>query len=786
MKKTLITIFLFWVSLAFGADTQVHHGESFFPTNTKTVTLTNGVHYSLDAGATISNAFPRLINTRNTGGGDDTNSVNLDRTMVNVQDGDIASSFTLERDNALQTTYASWEIIEYVGPKGGPNEFIVRGAGLFTNGASGPLGGTSAVTFVEDDSDVVVFISGLFSTRGNPTPVDTTLYKSEWDSTNDAANFFRGQNARQTELSFAIVEFVGDNWRIQYDTNILNATDIVTNTIATAVNTGKTFLVVDNLLDDAGAQDEHGTMAYFASSNQIVYERRSTASDQQQTSCWIVENLDTTANGMSVTHYLFNTNDVATGITNTPSRLTNIITSVSSTNNASIMSECSVNHHEVGGIWPIGSVNLRLLSTNEVEIRRVSDEHGDTVRYSVVDWGDSPNTGRPVDVPVQTNFNIIRGENTITSGVTTVSITNGVHYTLAASSTVSNSFIQIVNTHLSGAGPTDGSPGVNSDRWMVYISNPSNLTNSITFEKDNATGESVVTWELFEYIGPPNGPHEIIVRDTGLINTTNGISKGTGTVTTVTDDNDVVVLITGQRSRESSQSPSTGMYTSEWDSGNDYPIFTRISTNGNGDLSYAVVEYTGIDWFVQTATNWLTGSTDSNTVAITGLDTNTAFMHVQFRVSVNEDDEQGSLVWFSATNQVSFERESTALGDMGVTAWLVSNPGLTTRHYHTSLTGTATGGTNDLRVLPVQDIGDSFNTSVMGECAVIAQTGTFAPDGAMNLRLIQRNGIEVRHVDNFDDRRLRYSTVGWPLTVFELPRKVPKAHHLPLTPNTPR
>ena len=74
----------------------------------------------------------------------------------------------------------------------------------------------------------------------------------------------------------------------------------------------------------------------------------------------------------------------------------------------------------------------------------------------------------------------------------------------------------------------------------------------------------------------------------------------TGSAVAPTNDNDVVVFVTGRSNHNGSDDDiQRCLVTSAWDAGNDQPVFNRGESGDNCDISYAVVEWTGSNWTVE-------------------------------------------------------------------------------------------------------------------------------------------------------------------------------------------
>jgi hypothetical protein len=145
-----------------------------------TTTLTAGVDYV--APASSSRAFIRITNTQHTGAGRD--------SLGNTQNADDVSAYIVNPANIMHSvtfarigpptnnTRVYWEIVEFIGEPGSDNEMIVRSQDAVTYGTTSTQVNGAAVSGVDDDSAVVVFITGQASpdaSANNYAEVDCIL-----------------------------------------------------------------------------------------------------------------------------------------------------------------------------------------------------------------------------------------------------------------------------------------------------------------------------------------------------------------------------------------------------------------------------------------------------------------------------------------------------------------------------------------------------------------------------------------------------------------------------------
>ncbi len=277
------------------------------------------------------------------------------------------------------------------------------------------------------------------------------------------------------------------------------------------------------------------------------------------------------------------------------------------------------------------------------------------------------------------DFYIQRGSTNIPNSVSSVTIAAGTDY--IAPSDASKAFIRITNTMHTGAGATTGGGAQNADSVTTYISDPENITSSVTFSRTGTSNSTQIYWEIIEYTGPVGGDNEMVVR--GVQSYTTGAKSLTENiaVTGVTDDNDVVVFLTGQSTPEAATTEyETGLFTTDWDGTAGEVILERNSFgSGAGNaaqVSFAVVEFTGSNWKTQRTehTYNAVGTTETGTISTVN-DVSRAFLHTQHRTDQGTVADYGHLVWLSGASTVSFALNTQASSPTTHTsvAWVIEN-----------------------------------------------------------------------------------------------------------------
>ncbi|MEN9920314.1 MAG: hypothetical protein RL538_207 [Candidatus Parcubacteria bacterium] len=369
-------------------------------------------------------------------------------------------------------------------------------------------------------------------------------------------------------------------------------------------------------------------------------------------------------------------------------------------------------------------------------------------------------------IKLDTDFKIQRDFETMTG--TTLTITAGVDYDAPVAST--SAFIRITNTQLTGAGPNTGAGNSNANDVTVYITNPSNIMNSITFARTGTGGNTRISWEIVEYKGVSGGENEIIVRGQGII--TYGAGNTTAnspTLTGVVTDADVVPFITGQQNPDAGRTNyHLGLSTSAWSSSNDQVALTRAASGNAGIVSYAAVEFTGSNWKIQRTehTYSAVGATETNSItAVNSL--SRAFLHTQKRTTQNNHADFGHEVWLSGIGQVSFALDGAAASAANHTsvAWVIENTqtqGLKMDVTRSSASFNTTGTSpqaNNVTISPA--LTDLSIASIFANNRSDGGTRTW-PEPIMGARIISLTQYELWRSDISNNIAYRTEIVEWP------------------------
>ena len=368
------------------------------------------------------------------------------------------------------------------------------------------------------------------------------------------------------------------------------------------------------------------------------------------------------------------------------------------------------------------------------------------------------------------DFKVQRGSTTVSGTSTT--ITAGVNYTAPASST--RAFIRITNTNHTGAGKDAAGGNQNARDVSAYIENPQNLLTSVRFARPSSVlNNTRVDWEIVEYIGDVGGDNEILVRQQGTVAYgTAALATSTAAINTVLDNADVVVFLTG------AYSPDTGVAdyealqsTASWSSSTSQATFTRGATGGDAvRLSYAVVEFTGVNWNVQRAEHTYTTAGSVETENITAVNSlSRAFIHTQKRMTngIQAMADFGHEVWLSSIGVLSFRLDSLAVTPSGQTsvAWVIENTQLTFGAMQVyRINGSTSAGVEPLALsVPIgATLGATNNSSVSGN-ARLSSTGTNYPQPIAGLTIASTTAVNLWRSDTGNTLTYRIEVIEWPV-----------------------
>ncbi|MEM3100884.1 MAG: LamG-like jellyroll fold domain-containing protein, partial [Candidatus Nitrosotenuis sp.] len=372
-----------------GIEFNTQNGCTIIPSGQTTKTLTAGTDYVAPQGE----AFIRIVDTRlqglgrTSGGG----TQNADRVTAYLSDPDFAGgSITFTRiSNAAVNDRICWQIIDYQGHPDNANSIKVRKVGTVTYGATATTVDTSTISGIINDNKVVVFITGQSNVDAGTSRWSTAQSTAEWIGASDIARFTRGvADSKANSLSYAVVEFTGDNWSVQRVAHTFSSTAVEEETITSVGSTERAFFhyqhrssITSTGLDEAGAE------VYFSSPTKIAFDLENTASPASSISgvAWVVSNSQTGSDAMIVQH--LSGTRTSTGSEEFTQNIS--INTVRSTSTTSIMGE-NARSTGTGTGFPRGTIAFNLTSTNNVVLITSESDPTQNYRFQVVQWPTKP------------------------------------------------------------------------------------------------------------------------------------------------------------------------------------------------------------------------------------------------------------------------------------------------------------------------------------------------------------------------------------------------------------
>jgi hypothetical protein len=426
-----------------------------------------------------------------------------------------------------------------------------------------------------------------------------------------------------------------------------------------------------------------------------------------------------------------------------------------------------------------GSISLSVTEFTELEYAIVSTELAgfDTTYCFRVTDADTPLPSYirypELTTLPQQDFVVQRGAEMLNT--TSLTLTAGVDYT--APQNADGAFVRITNSHHTGAGGPAGSSAAPEDT-SAYIE-VTDLTSSFAIVRPaSATGETYVAWEIVEYIGVPGGDNEMVVRDVGTVSYGANALFATGTaVATVADDAAVTVFITGQRNPgPNTTDTNLGLSLSSWNASSNVPVFERGDADGVAvDVSYAVVEFTGVNWAVQRVEHTYTAAGTFEVAAITPVSAVTqTFLHTQ-KLSGDELfnlDETGHEVLLSGMGTVSFELQAGATNPSQhrSVAWVIENmqTGVgALRNYRSNGTISTGGGDNTTFSLSIGDTVQPSNASIFINNQSTG-SGAAHPRAYLGATIASSTNYDVYRSDDGQNQDYRVSVIEWPVAEISL------------------
>jgi len=349
------------------------------------ITLTAGTEY--EAPASASSAFIRITNTQLTGAGPNTgNSANNadDVTVYVLNPSNIVTNITFQRGvGAVGNSRVSWEIIEYTGAAGGENEMIVRLQEAIPYVSVNTAVSGAVTGAIVTDAQVAVFITGQHNQDAGRNAFHEGLSTAAWNAVNNQVDLTRGAAGVVSDVSYALVEFTGGNWKIQRAEHTYTNAGSVETAAITAVNSlSKTFVHVQKRTAQANHAD-FGHEVWLSGIGQVSFslDGLAIAPASHTSVIWVIENTQSQGTIMDVTR----SNGAFTSAGAGPE--TNNI-SIGKTIDDLTIASLFVNNRgdEAQRSWPEPILGAQIISSTQYELWRSDTSSNINYRTEVVEW----------------------------------------------------------------------------------------------------------------------------------------------------------------------------------------------------------------------------------------------------------------------------------------------------------------------------------------------------------------------------------------------------------------
>ena len=362
------------------ADFNIQRGVVEIASGATTATITAGVDYTAPADA--SKAFVRITATEigNPFTGPTPINGASDDWLTLVDISSISTSVTFTRTDstvdANRRPRIYWELIEYIGAPGGPNEFVVRGSGTTVINNAAATATTSTISGVVSDADIVPIITGANIATGS---FSTAFHAAvaEWDSGADAITFRRGMTTYDCTIGWVAVEFVGSAWSVQFKEHAVSAAGTTTATLDSAVTVDKAFMFIQKRI--AGSRtftNSISALVWLSGSNEVSFSTDANFATNTITyRVWVVSNPNISVQRISDSQV-------------TRSGEYTVSISAATPSSASVMEESSVYDRSTDFAAPINIVGWRISSSTQLTGYQRNSTAATTItsRLAVVSW----------------------------------------------------------------------------------------------------------------------------------------------------------------------------------------------------------------------------------------------------------------------------------------------------------------------------------------------------------------------------------------------------------------
>ncbi|MEO0590517.1 MAG: hypothetical protein AAFZ11_08150 [Pseudomonadota bacterium] len=356
------------------------------------------------------------------------------------------------------------------------------------------------------------------------------------------------------------------------------------------------------------------------------------------------------------------------------------------------------------------------------------------------------------------DFKILRGSVVIPNGQTSLTLVDGVDYSLEAGIADDAWFFSLASNHFGGMGRTSGGGSQNADDHTCWIAQ---VGKDITITRSGSTNNCRVDWQILQYIGAPDGPNAIKIREKGTLTGTGSAALATLPATVADASNLVPWIVAQGQNGTGRNNTNRSLFTSEVNGGD--AVFNRFTNVSTYWLSYALLEFTGTNWQVSNE-QFATPGSGAQSVALASpvADVEQTFLHCTYRYetsgTVGLDDAS---VRVRLTSASALETTTTTATDAGLkrhSVWLIQNPNMVVSRYVGTMAGSGEEEAYNVPITPVADVNQTLTTLTNDSTG----SGTAFPRGFINHLLSANDNTLLRQSDNGQTSRYAIEVVELP------------------------
>jgi hypothetical protein len=343
----------------------VTRGSTVIASGATTATLTESTDFTLtDTGAT--KWFARITNTRHSGMGQISGGGNHNGDQFTAHLEYSGSNVVITRQGTGLDCRVDWEVIEYIGPTGGANEWIVRERGVKTIAAASLSGSYANPGSLVSTGDGLIWITGQSTANSTRNNINDGQFMARFNGSNFELE--RRNSTSSAEVSYAIVEYVGSNWSVHQQEFTEGSTNS-DQTISPALSDFNTTIhhMQPTYGSASAGLDDSSARTNITSNSNINFLSNGDFANRR-TSVWFLSNSDLTVQRL--------TGDMAgTG----EEEVQDVTITAVTLAEASVTG--STDGTGTGTAFPRGYVNLTLTDATTLRLRQSDD--GQTSRYGI-------------------------------------------------------------------------------------------------------------------------------------------------------------------------------------------------------------------------------------------------------------------------------------------------------------------------------------------------------------------------------------------------------------------